>query len=321
MGGRDVGCGTVVFYNHGREAETLKLDHPLINKLGGLLGAAAIRAWMSTLDYKVGFYDRGVDPAFAGCPGQRIYIFWHEYILFPIFLRGHCNLSMLLSRHRDAEILSHVAYHLGFDFVRGSTNRGGVAAIRELLRKSRKMHLTITPDGPRGPRRRLAPGPIFLASKLGLPLVVMGYGYDRPWRVKSAWDQFAIPRPFTRARCILSPEVHVPPGLDRKGLEYFRQKIGRLMNRLTNEAEAWAESRSRKVGQFTLGRRYAEPFSYTIHTPTVLAAPHGSAPGACVQEHTLPGACVQARTLPGACVQARTLPGSQRGHRYGRKCG
>ena len=45
------------------------------------------------------------------------------------------------------------------------------------------MHLTITPDGPRGPRRQLAPGAIYLASKLGLPLVVMGYGYDRPWRV------------------------------------------------------------------------------------------------------------------------------------------
>ena len=106
---------------------------------------------------------------------------------------------MLLSRHRDAEILSHVAYHFGFDFVRGSTNRGGAAALRELLAKSRQMHLTITPDGPRGPRRRMAPGPIYLASKLGLPLVLMGYGYDRPWRLRS-WDRFAIPRPCSRAR-------------------------------------------------------------------------------------------------------------------------
>ena len=79
---------------------------------------------------------------------------------------------MLLSRHRDAEILSYAAYHLGFDFVRGSTNRGGAAALRQLLAKSRHMHLTITPDGPRGPRRHMAPGPIFLASKLGLPLVL-----------------------------------------------------------------------------------------------------------------------------------------------------
>jgi hypothetical protein len=251
----------------------MKLDHPLLNKLGGLLGAAAVHSWMGTLDYKVAFYDPAVDPARPECRGQKIYIFWHEYILFPIYLRGHCNLAMLLSRHRDAEILSHAAYHLGFDFVRGSTNRGGVAAIRELLHKSQKMHLTITPDGPRGPRRRLAPGAIFLASRLQLPLVAIGCGYDRPWRMGS-WDRFAIPRPLSRARAVASPEIRVPAGLDRGGLEHFRRKIERLLNRLTAEAEAWAESGTRKVGQYILRPRYARPFSRRIDAPAALAGPH-----------------------------------------------
>jgi lysophospholipid acyltransferase (LPLAT)-like uncharacterized protein len=251
----------------------MKLNYPLLNKVGGLLGAAFVRSWMSTLDYKVAFYDQAIDPAQPTCQGQKIYVFWHEYILFPIHLRGHCNLAMLLSRHRDAEILSHAAYHLGFDFVRGSTNRGGVAAIRELLRKSRKMHLAITPDGPRGPRRRLAPGAIFLASRLQLPLVAIGYGYDRPWRLGS-WDRFAIPRLFSRARAVAGPEVHVPPGLDRSGLEHFRRQIERLLNRLTDEAEAWAESGTRKVGQYMLGSRYARPFPQRLDSPALLAGPH-----------------------------------------------
>jgi lysophospholipid acyltransferase (LPLAT)-like uncharacterized protein len=235
----------------------MKITSPFLNKLGGLLGSAAVRRWMSTLDYKIAYYDAAVDPAFPECRGQKIYVFWHEYILFPLYLRGHANLSMLLSRHRDAEILSHAAYHLGFDFVRGSTNRGGVGAIRELLAKSRTMHLTITPDGPRGPRRRLAPGCVYLASKLELPLIVMGYGYDRPWRLRKAWDQFAIPRPHSRARAVISGEVFVPPNLDRDGLEHFREQIERLMNRLTVEAEAWAESGTRKIGQMKLERRGA----------------------------------------------------------------
>jgi len=47
-------------------------------------------------------------------------------------------------------------------------------------------------------------------QKLGLPLVVMGYGYDRPWRVRRAWDQFAIPRPFSRARAVPSHEIFIP---------------------------------------------------------------------------------------------------------------
>ena len=231
----------------------LKIDNPLLHKCGGLLATAAVRWWMGTLDYKVAYYDRTIDPYFADCRGQKIYIFWHEYILFPLYLRGHCNLAMLLSRHRDAEILSHAARHLGFEFVRGSTRRGGVAALRQLLARSRRMHLTITPDGPRGPRRRLAPGCVYLASKLGMPLVVMGFGYDRPWRVRQRWDQFAIPRPGSRARAIPSGEIFVPPDLDRQGLEHYRQKIERLLNRLTSEAESWAESGARKNGQMNVG--------------------------------------------------------------------
>ncbi len=235
----------------------MKIDSPLLNQFGGLLGSAAVRWWMSTLDYKVAYYDRTIDPIFPECQGQKIYVFWHEYILFPLFLRGHCNMAMLLSRHRDAEMLSYAAHHLGFDFVRGSTNRGGVAALRALLAKSKTMHLTITPDGPRGPRRRLAPGCVYLASKLELPLVVMGYGYDRPWRVESAWDRFAIPRPHSRARAVPSGEIFVPPDLDRDQLEHFRQRIERLLNRLTLEAEAWAEAGTQKIGQMKLERRGA----------------------------------------------------------------
>jgi lysophospholipid acyltransferase (LPLAT)-like uncharacterized protein len=235
----------------------MRIESPFLNKLGGLLSSAAVRWWMGTLDYKVAYYDRTIDPVFPECHGQKIYIFWHEYILFPFYLRGHCNMSMLLSRHRDAEILSHAAYHMGFDFVRGSTNRGGVTALRRLLAKSKDMHLTITPDGPRGPRRQLAPGCVFLASKLGLPLVVMGYGYDRPWRVRNAWDQFAIPRPFSRARAVPSSEIFVPPNLDRDGLEHFRKRVEDLMIRLTIEAETWAESGTRKIGQMNVERRGA----------------------------------------------------------------
>ncbi len=237
----------------------MKIESPILNQLGGLLGSAAVRWWMGTLDYKVAYYDQTVDPTFPECRGQKIYIFWHEYILFPLFLRGHCNLAMLLSRHRDAEVLSYAAHHLGFEFVRGSTNRGGVGALRQLLARSSRMHLTITPDGPRGPRRRLAPGCVYLASKLGLPLVAMGFGYDRPWRIRSAWDQFAVPRPWSHARAVVSGELFVPPDLGRNGLEHFRFKIENLLNRLTAEAESWAASGSRKLGQRKLGRRAVPP--------------------------------------------------------------
>ena len=209
-----------------------------------------------TLDYKAAFYDVAVDPVNPQYRGQKIYVFWHENILIPLYLRGHCNLAMLLSRHRDADVLSEVAQLLGFEFVRGSTYGGGSSAIREMLRRSKLMNLTITPDGPRGPRRQLALGPIYLSSKLGLPIVCLGMGYDRPWRVNS-WDRFAIPRLFSRARGVVSPPLTIPANLDREGLEYYRRRVEDLLNRLSNEAEAWAEAGTSKLGQLPVRREGA----------------------------------------------------------------
>ncbi len=224
-------------------------------KLGGLVAAEGIRAWMRTLDYRAVFYDRSVDPV-LGVKTPRIYIFWHENILAPLYLRGHCHLAMLLSQHSDAEVLARVAYHMGFDCVRGSTYRGGARAIWELTERSRRQHLTITPDGPRGPRRHMAQGPIYLASRLQLPLVVMGFGCDRPWRTKS-WDQFAVPRPFSRARALIGPPLMLPRALDRAGLERCRQRAERLLNDLTCEAEAWAAAGTRKAGEVVIAPQHA----------------------------------------------------------------
>ncbi|MEX2317021.1 MAG: lysophospholipid acyltransferase family protein [Pirellulales bacterium] len=234
---------------------------PFLMGLCGFVSAQSIRAWMSTLDYRAVFYDRSVDPV-LGVGSPRIYVFWHENILTPLYVRGHCHLAMLLSQHRDAEILAQVANQMGFDCVRGSTYRGGAKAIWELWDRSRRQHLTITPDGPRGPRRQMALGPIFLASRLGLPLVPMGFGYDRPWRMNS-WDHFAVPRPFSRARALIGPPLRLPPDLDRSGLERSRQRTERLLNDLTTEAEAWAAAGTRKAGEIVLGPRAAPPIRRT----------------------------------------------------------
>ncbi len=234
----------------------MKIQSKLLIKFGGLALATFVHKWMGTLDFKAAFYDRTIDPVEPDFRGPGIYIFWHEYIASPFYLRGHCNLTMLLSRHRDAEWLAQAAHHMGFESIRGSTFRGGGAALRELFRKSRNTNLTITPDGPRGPRRRLAQGPIYLSSKLRLPLILMGYGYDRPWRLPT-WDRFALPRPFSRARAVVSPRLQIPPDLDRQGVEHYRQHVERLLIRLTLEAETWAESGGHKVNEVPLRREPA----------------------------------------------------------------
>ena len=228
-------------------------DSPLWMRWAGMLSAGGPRAWMSTLDYQGLLFDRAVDPVRGG-DRMRIYVFWHEYILMPLYLRGNCNLTMLLSKHRDADILLRLAFHMGFQCVRGSTYGGATEALLELSRRGQHMHLAITPDGPRGPRRRMAQGPIFLASRMQIPIVPLGFGLQRPWRARS-WDRFAIPKPGSRARGIIGPEIYIPPNLDRPELELRRQGVERLLNGLTTEAEAWADSGERRLGSECYGRQ------------------------------------------------------------------
>ena len=107
----------------------MKLLGKRTTRLAGFLAASAVRCWMRTLDYQVAYYDPAVDPVNPPYHGQKIYIFWHENILMPLYLRGYCNMAMLLSRHRDADILFEIGSRMGFDFVRGSTYGGGTAAL------------------------------------------------------------------------------------------------------------------------------------------------------------------------------------------------
>jgi lysophospholipid acyltransferase (LPLAT)-like uncharacterized protein len=232
----------------------MKLRHPALLRAAGFLGAQFIRHWMSTIDHRAFFYDPVADPAVSHTDQPIVYVIWHEYLLTPLESRGHCDVSLLIGRHADADILRYATRHLGFDAVRGSTNRGGVAALRELTRDGRRQDLVITPDGPRGPRRRMAQGAIYLASRIGMPLVCCGVGYDRPYRARS-WDRFAVPRPFSRMRSILSPRLRIPANLDRAGIEHYRRHVERLMNRLTADAEAWATSGERKAGEQVVTRR------------------------------------------------------------------
>lgn len=209
---------------------------------GSALGIiSTLNLWMSTLSMRVVRQDPTADPGDPNFEGPVIFVFWHEYIPFPVFVRPNCNLAMLLSQHQDAEVLSHIARFAGLDTVRGSTSRGGASALRELIDRGQVKNLAITPDGPRGPRRKLAQGCIYLSSRLQIPIVPLGIGYDRPWRNQKAWDKFALPRPFTRCRALLGPKIQIPKERTRRQLEADRQWVEEQLNELTTMAEQWAE--------------------------------------------------------------------------------
>jgi lysophospholipid acyltransferase (LPLAT)-like uncharacterized protein len=213
----------------------------------------SLRCLQASLDIRIAHHDRSVDPSRPEFQGKGIYVFWHEYLAFPLGLMGHYNFTMLASQHRDADWLINAADYLGFGVVRGSTNRGGSQAIRDLKRYARYGSLAITPDGPRGPRREMALGAIFLASRLELPIIPVGFGYDRPFRFNT-WDAFALPRPMSRARCIMGPRLSIPRKIGRDELEDHRQQIQEWLDLLTGVSEDWAASTYRMESEVPFKR-------------------------------------------------------------------
>ena len=134
---------------------------------------------MGTIRYRIAMADPAVYP--ADPRRQRyIYAFWHESIL--VATGFHTKIQILISQHADGELIARVCRHLGVGTIRGSSTRGGSQALLELMRASKQAHLLVTPDGPKGPRRQLALGIIFLASITGLPIVPVGVGFASAWR-------------------------------------------------------------------------------------------------------------------------------------------
>ena len=217
-------------------------------KFLGRLNAILLPRALDMLNFRINHYDRGVDPARPEYDGHVIFAFWHEYISVVLPRWGHTPLTCLVSKHRDGEWVNQTAVALGMNIVRGSTSRGGSAAIRQLKKFSKISSLTLTPDGPRGPRRQMAIGPVFLASLLKMPIVPVGVGISNPYRLNT-WDRFAIPKPLSRVRMIFGPRINVPPKQGREKLEATRQSVQNLITGLSDEAERWAISGQKMVGE------------------------------------------------------------------------
>jgi lysophospholipid acyltransferase (LPLAT)-like uncharacterized protein len=217
------------------------LHHPLILRSLGVAAASLLRLWLGTLRYDYRPTGPGLDPHDAALPGRYIYTMWHETLLLPIQRYARPDICVLISGHRDAELVAEVCRGLHVGVIRGSTNRGGVEAVRLLLEKGQRMHLALTPDGPRGPRRRVQLGVVYLASRLGLPLVPTAFGFQRAWRADS-WDRMILPQPWSRAACVTGEPITVPSDASRNELEPYRQRLQRALMMATEQAEGWAQT-------------------------------------------------------------------------------
>lgn len=163
-----------------------------------------------------------------------LFALWHGDILPLLYLHRDEGVSVLISEHRDGELIARIAESLGFRTVRGSTSRGAARALVGIVRELESGHdVAITPDGPRGPARSFAPGALVAAQRTGAPVIAVGVSVRRGWRLKS-WDRFVIPKPFARVSVAYSDPVRVGAATARAAAEQtsefeaLMQEMGRL---------------------------------------------------------------------------------------------
>lgn len=144
---------------------------------------------------------------------------WHGQML-PILCahRGE-PCTVLVSEHRDGEIIARILGAFGFSAARGSSSRGGSRALLELVQLVRAGHdIAITPDGPRGPRRTMAPGALLIAQRASASIIPLVAHADRKWVLRS-WDAFEIPKPFARVTVLYDQPQRVQADSAREAAE------------------------------------------------------------------------------------------------------
>lgn len=135
--------------------------------------------------------------------------------------RGRKNICAMTSRSKDGELVSQVLQGFGFETARGSSSRGGEAAVMEMAELlSQGLDAGITPDGPRGPCYEVQPGAIMLSQISGIPIIPATYDIARKKRLKS-WDRFIVPYPFSRGVLIFGDPLYV----DRDAGDAERGKV------------------------------------------------------------------------------------------------
>ncbi len=170
-----------------------------------------------------------------------VVLMWHNRLLFFAALfpkAARLRTRAVVSASRDGQYVVDIIHFFGMDGIRGSSSKKGANALRGALEAIREgYHVAFTPDGPRGPRYELKPGPVIVASMTGAEVIPMCINASSCWSCHS-WDGFQIPKPFSTLTLILGESTTVPPNLDEEGIERERQRIQALQMALTRDPEA-----------------------------------------------------------------------------------
>ncbi len=205
---------------------------------------AVIRILGPTLRYEVlGGLQAGRD--YRPDRPPNIYAFWHRCIIPAAWYFRNRNAILMNTTNFDGQWTRRVIERLGYGTAQGSSTRGGLRGLAVMAKRLEEgLDVAFTIDGPRGPRYIAKPGPVMLARRTGMPIIVFHAAVERSWTLHKTWDLFQIPKPFSRAVVVIAPLIYSTQDASREELECTHQEMQKMLERVRDVAEGWFASSS-----------------------------------------------------------------------------
>ena len=160
--------------------------------------------------------------------------FWHgrQFLLIPAF--GDWKGAIMTDISWAGEIQTKILQRLGYTIVRGSSKRKGVQSLIN-MKKAMEHGCSgaFAVDGPRGPIHKSKPGVLFIAEKLGYPVIPVAASSDKFWIVKNTWCRYLLPKPFSRCYIAMGKPLNIMEGKNKLTLEEF----DRILLKWTDKAD------------------------------------------------------------------------------------
>jgi lysophospholipid acyltransferase (LPLAT)-like uncharacterized protein len=167
---------------------------------------------------------------------QPVMAFWHGRILPATFYFRRRGIVVITSENFDGEWIARIIERFGYGTARGSTSRGGLKAMLQLVRDmDQGKPAGFTLDGPRGPARVAQPGALWLWRTTGNPVLPFHLQASSAWTLGS-WDRTQIPKPFSTVALVVGEPVAVAPDATDAQLEQARLGLEVSLQRLEDRA-------------------------------------------------------------------------------------
>lgn len=168
---------------------------------------------------------------------RAIFAVWHGRMFIPMYYLKGEEIYGIVSPSQDGEYFARIFSKFGYKTIRGSTGRKSISAVISAIKilKEEKF-IAITPDGPRGPKEKVQPGVIYLASKTATPIIPTG-ATCKYKKFLNTWDNSLLPLPGGVGVIVFGEPVYIPGNLEMDMIEYYAEILEKELKKVNQIAE------------------------------------------------------------------------------------